>query len=43
MCEFCHTDRVVLMVGFGGVPEWFYIIAFAVVIIIIIVNEWWTR
>ncbi len=28
---------------FSGVPEWFYLIAFVVVIAIVIINEWWTR
>ncbi|MET0787402.1 MAG: hypothetical protein ABWX61_01285 [Paenisporosarcina sp.] len=37
------TDRMIVIFSFSGVPEWFYIIAFAVVIIIIVVNEWWTR
>lgn len=32
-----------LMFSMGGVPEWFYLLAIAVVITIIIINEWWTR
>lgn len=32
-----------MMMSFGGVPEWFYILAFAVVIGIVVFTEWWTR
>ncbi len=28
---------------FSGVPEWFYLLAFGVVIAIVVINEWWTR